>query len=257
MPQFERADPDRQAFMLSSRARALLGLGRTNEAWEYAKRAAELAGTRIRGSAITAFLILSDIAEARADAEAVQGLIREFDAQFDGWDSPAVSVVRSELTAVLTMCAGKDSAEAFAEAARGHAALGVPVRAAYRRATSAIARLARPLERASARAELESLRVQLSERGAIRYLSAIDAALKAKTPEHVAASELLSERELRIALLLARGLTDSRIAAEVGTSRRQVSADVASLLAKLGLSRRSQVAAWSLQRARSAAAAEN
>ncbi len=250
-----RADPERRVFMLGSRARAELGLRRVDDAWRSAKAGMELAGSVLRGTGITAFLIAGDVAELRRDPTAVREVIEAFERQFAGRDSPHIRVVRAELAAILATCEGADSAAAYSSVAREYAALGVPVRAAYRRGTAAIAMVAQAGESAAARVELEAVRAELLDRGALRYVSAIDAALARKGRDRKP-TEIIGERDLRVAELLARGFTDTRIAAEVGVSTRQASAATARLKAKLGVSRRSQVAAWAVQRAKTARSAE-
>jgi DNA-binding CsgD family transcriptional regulator/tetratricopeptide (TPR) repeat protein len=54
----------------------------------------------------------------------------------------------------------------------------------------------------------------------------------------------LSDRERQIAALVARGLSDKRIAAELVISPRTAQAHVARILAKLGFANRAQIAAW-------------
>jgi DNA-binding NarL/FixJ family response regulator len=54
----------------------------------------------------------------------------------------------------------------------------------------------------------------------------------------------LTGRELEVATLLADGLTNAAIAERLGVSPRTVSAHVEHILAKLGVGRRVEVAAW-------------
>ena len=58
----------------------------------------------------------------------------------------------------------------------------------------------------------------------------------------------LSARELEVALLLARGLTNRQVAEELVISERTASTHVTHILNKLGFSTRSQVAAWAVER---------
>jgi DNA-binding CsgD family transcriptional regulator len=55
---------------------------------------------------------------------------------------------------------------------------------------------------------------------------------------------VLSRRETGIAELVARGLTNRQIAADAGISERTVETHVQHVLAKLGFSRRAEIAAW-------------
>ncbi|HEY2507338.1 MAG TPA: LuxR C-terminal-related transcriptional regulator [Streptosporangiaceae bacterium] len=61
-----------------------------------------------------------------------------------------------------------------------------------------------------------------------------------------AAASVLTTREQEIALLIARGLSNRGIAAELVISPATVARHVANILAKLGLSSRAQVAAWTV-----------
>lgn len=61
---------------------------------------------------------------------------------------------------------------------------------------------------------------------------------------HVPAPRLLSEREDRVAELVAEGLTNRQIAALLYLSERTVESHVSAILRKLGCQRRSTVASW-------------
>ncbi len=70
-------------------------------------------------------------------------------------------------------------------------------------------------------------------------------------PEYKVVSGLanpLSPRESEIALLVARGLTNPRIASELIIGERTVQTHVSNILAKLGLSSRVQIAGWVAER---------
>jgi DNA-binding CsgD family transcriptional regulator len=54
----------------------------------------------------------------------------------------------------------------------------------------------------------------------------------------------LTVREFEVARLIAEGLTNAEIAAELSVSPKTVSAHVEHILAKLGVARRTEVAAW-------------
>ena len=58
----------------------------------------------------------------------------------------------------------------------------------------------------------------------------------------------LSSREEEVAALVARGLTNRQIAAELVVSERTVDAHVRGILGKLGFSSRARVAAWAVER---------
>ena len=57
-------------------------------------------------------------------------------------------------------------------------------------------------------------------------------------------SSPLSRRESEVAALVARGLTNRQIAADLVISERTADGHVASILSKLGVSNRAQVAVW-------------
>jgi len=65
------------------------------------------------------------------------------------------------------------------------------------------------------------------------------------TPEGLASP--LSAREEEVAVLLARGLSNRQIAEELVISSRTASTHVSHILNKLGLSNRSQIAAWAIE----------
>ena len=54
----------------------------------------------------------------------------------------------------------------------------------------------------------------------------------------------LSSREFEVARLVARGMTNAEIAGELFVSPKTVSAHVEHILAKLGVGRRAEIAAW-------------
>jgi non-specific serine/threonine protein kinase len=61
-------------------------------------------------------------------------------------------------------------------------------------------------------------------------------------------TERLTSREREIALLIARGLTNRRIASELSISERTVENHVRKILKKLGFPSRARIAAWVAQR---------
>ena len=61
-------------------------------------------------------------------------------------------------------------------------------------------------------------------------------------------AEKLTSRELEVALLLARGLTNRQIASELSISTNTANNHVARILRKLGLRSRAQIAAWVTER---------
>jgi non-specific serine/threonine protein kinase len=57
----------------------------------------------------------------------------------------------------------------------------------------------------------------------------------------------LTRREREIAVLIARGLTNREIAAELVIAERTADTHVSNLLGKLGARTRSQIAAWAVE----------
>ncbi len=58
----------------------------------------------------------------------------------------------------------------------------------------------------------------------------------------------LTRREQEVALLVARGLTNRQISTSLGLSERTAGNHVATILRKLGLRSRAQIAAWATER---------
>jgi DNA-binding NarL/FixJ family response regulator len=245
-PQMEHADPDLRAAYLAERARPLLGLGRLDEAAASVRRGVEMHLASTPGAGITTFLVAAEVAEARRDAADARWLVEEAGAHFAKLQSPTVRVLRHELAAVLDRCEGRDAARSFAAVADEYDELGVPLRALYRRATAAMERLAAGAR--TSRAELVRIGNDLRARGALRYASIVDAALRVRPSRAPAAAGPLSDRDLEVALLVSRGLTDAAIAARLDTTPARANAQVRAVLGRLGVARRSQVAGWVVQR---------
>jgi DNA-binding NarL/FixJ family response regulator len=62
----------------------------------------------------------------------------------------------------------------------------------------------------------------------------------------------LTPREREVAALVARGLTNREIAAELVIAERTADTHVSNLLGKLGMKTRSQIAAWAVEQGRGA-----
>jgi DNA-binding CsgD family transcriptional regulator len=99
-----------------------------------------------------------------------------------------------------------------------------------------------PAARAEARAaakEFRTLDMPVWLRQAQDFLADLDAKAKASDP--------LTARERQVADLLAQGLSNRDIAARLVLSERTVEQHVRSILAKLGLTSRTQVAVWAVR----------
>lgn len=90
-----------------------------------------------------------------------------------------------------------------------------------------------------ARAELDAAAGEAARLGMEPFTERI-AALRARTP----AASPLSPRELEVARLVARGLTNKQIGEALFVSERTAENHVQHILVKLGFSNRSQIAAW-------------
>ncbi len=244
--ELDRADPDRRMILHAYRAQALLGLGRLAEAQASADAAVDVAFAN-PGMGMTAFLNAIDVAEQRRDVPGLRRLAAQLDKYFAGRDTGPVRAVRAELQAVLDRCEGRDPSVAFDAAAESWDSLGATVRAAYRRACAALARSAVPRERAAAMRTLRALRSDLVERSALRYVDIIDAATK-RAPATRARATPLSEREMLVARLMSRGLTDRRIARELRVTPSHATKLATAVRQQLGVTTRAQVAAWVLSR---------
>ncbi|PZS30477.1 MAG: hypothetical protein DLM59_11190, partial [Pseudonocardiales bacterium] len=98
---------------------------------------------------------------------------------------------------------------------------------------------------AEAAALAGDVRVSAARAGASTLVAAADRLLHPEQSEPAARPwHPLSAREYAVADLVAAGLTNRQIAAELVLSPRTVSAHVAHILAKLGASRRAEIAAW-------------
>ena len=248
--QVERGDPDRRMTLHAYRAQALLGLGTLPAARAAAQAAVDIALAN-PGMGMVAFLNAADTIEAGRDAEGAVVLLRRFEDYFAGRSTAAIRAARIEIEAVIALLRDDNAAIALDSAAAAWQTLGAQARAMYRRGCAALVRIRHRIGTAEARRALELARAELLSRQAIRYLHLLDAGLsvrRTKVAPPPAPGFKLTGRELRVAMLLARGYTNQRIAAELRASRADAEAAVARVLAKLGVRTRSQVAAWIVDR---------
>ena len=242
----DRLDPDRRMIFFAYRAQALLSAGRLDDAAASATAAVDNT-LAIPGMGMTAYLAAADVAEARRDLEGVRSLQVSFDRYFTGRETAPINAVRLELRAIADELEGRDAAASFEAVAAAWASLGI-VRATYRRASAAIAELRVPAKRPAAERRLQDISAELTRLGALKYLAVIERALKTAPRVRRASKGPLVGRDLRVAMLISRGLTDRRIARDLGVTEPEARALVAKVLAKLGVASRSQVASWVIDR---------
>jgi DNA-binding CsgD family transcriptional regulator len=94
-----------------------------------------------------------------------------------------------------------------------------------------------------ARSVAELVKARANEAGALALIPAADSVLSlAAAP--VERWHPLTAREYEVAMLVANGLTNREIAADLVLAPKTVSAHVEHILAKLGAARRTEIAAW-------------
>ena len=247
-PHLDRLDPDRRLNFFAYKAQALLSAERVDEAALAAKAAVDTA-LAMPGIGMTAFLYASDVAEARHDEVGLRALMSTFDAYVVGHETAPIRAVRLEMEAILEAMRGHDASQRFAAVADSYAGFGAVIRSAYRRATSAIIRMGVPHDRHEAEGQLRELRDELVRLGAMKYVAPIDRALQEGARIRPAPGPL-GRRNLRVAMLVSRGLTDRAIARELGVSTQEAARLVGGVQKKLGVESRSQVASWAIGRER-------
>jgi DNA-binding CsgD family transcriptional regulator len=118
---------------------------------------------------------------------------------------------------------------------------------------AALARRPAPGDLDQAAAALDAAAGEAEQLGMVPFTERIGqlrARLLARLPATAAARSPLSPRELEVAGLVARGLTNKQIAEALYLSERTAENHVRHILVKLGFSNRSQIAAWSSERPR-------
>ena len=239
-------DVDRQITYHAFHAQALLGARRLAAADRAARQAITLTLAN-PGMGMTGFLNAAAVVEARRDLTAARELATTFERYFAGRSTGPIEAVRLEIAAVVEWCARRPAAVAFIRAAEAYEGIGAHVHALYRRASAAIGQVESGQQRAEARRELHALRARLRERGALRYSALIDDALK-RPRARQRSRPLLSRSDLRVAVLLARGASDARIARDIGVAQSEATRRRRSVLRALGVESSSQVASWAIAR---------
>jgi DNA-binding CsgD family transcriptional regulator len=145
-------------------------------------------------------------------------------------------------TAAGSTVGARESLEA---AVRGWDAVGRTWESAWARLDLARC-LARGNRVAAALEMLQEARAHAQRLGSAPLLARIDELARDVRGRHVDDEPWrpLTAREFEVARLIASGMTNGEIAAELSIATRTASAHVEHILAKLGLARRSEVAAW-------------
>jgi DNA-binding NarL/FixJ family response regulator len=97
---------------------------------------------------------------------------------------------------------------------------------------------------------LENLAALARERGDRARAARLMEAANLLRDEPGPGADLLSDREWEVAMLVARGLSNRQIAAQLIVSERTVDTHVSHILRKLSLVSRAQIAAWAVQHRR-------
>ncbi|HEY8180533.1 MAG TPA: LuxR C-terminal-related transcriptional regulator, partial [Candidatus Limnocylindria bacterium] len=186
----------------------------------------------------------SYIAARRPDeAEKWLAQAREF---FAGWDSIAGAAL-SHAEGLVRLAGGSLTAarEAFERAIRGWEDRGRAWESVSARLDLAqcLIRMNRHVDAADA---LEQVNARAQEMGSPPLVARADeiAKLSRGRGREKEPWRPLTIREFEVARLIADGLTNAQIAAELSISPKTVSAHVEHILAKLGVARRTEVAAW-------------
>jgi DNA-binding NarL/FixJ family response regulator len=108
---------------------------------------------------------------------------------------------------------------------------------------AALARRQAPGDPSAARAALDAAAGEAEQLGMVPFTKRIEQ-LRPRLPATSAGRSPLSPREVEVAQLVARGLTNKQIGETLFVSERTAENHVQHILVKLGFSNRSQIAAW-------------
>ncbi len=198
----------------------------------------------------TVAVLLDDTGTADRVYQAMSGLAPGYMGDGSGVVFCAGSMQRN--VGDLALCTGRidEAIRRYTQAIEMNARIGARPFLALSRLGLARALLTRadpgdlPTARAlvtEATAEFRRLGLSFRLAEADALLARIDAAARAADP--------LSPREAEVAGLIAQAMSNRQIAAHLVLSERTVETHVRSILAKLGYSRRTEIATWSLRRA--------
>ncbi|HEY6294736.1 MAG TPA: AAA family ATPase [Streptosporangiaceae bacterium] len=138
--------------------------------------------------------------------------------------------------------AAVEDLEAAASICDANGARGYAVQARVELA-AALTRRQAPGDLDRARAALDTAAGEADRLGMVPFTERIGR-LRTRLPAAVAADSPLSPREIEVARLVARGLTNKQIGEALFVSERTAENHVQHILVKLGFSNRSQIAAW-------------
>jgi non-specific serine/threonine protein kinase len=96
-------------------------------------------------------------------------------------------------------------------------------------------------------AEGRALTLQEAVQEADALAATLLTATPSPSPEHDPAADALSPREREVLRLVARGQTDAEIAAALFLSKRTISTHLTNVFGKLGLTNRTEAAAWAVR----------
>jgi DNA-binding CsgD family transcriptional regulator len=182
---------------------------------------------------------------ARRPAQAEKWLAQARDF-FVGWD-PIAGAALSHAEGLVRLASGSLTAarEAFERAIRGWEERGRAWEAVGARLDLAqcLARMNRHVDAADV---LEQANARAQEMGSPSLVARADGIAKSSRGRDREKEPWrpLTVREFEVARLIAEGMTNAQIGAELSVSPKTVSAHVEHILAKLGVARRTEVAAW-------------
>jgi DNA-binding CsgD family transcriptional regulator len=247
-----RADPWIEAWSLAALGRAAHGQG----AFEHARAVLEagLALARQQGDppSLTAFILdaLGDVGTALNQPRIARTwLLSSLELRREGGERVLIAQTLDRLAALADMCGEAEFAFRLAGAADAlYDGLGSQRGLAERHK---LERWLLPLREqhggeAADRAWVEGRALGLDDAIAFALSSDQGQAEQPTSPEPAHVESVLSSREEEVAVLLARGLTNRRIADELVISIHTAERHVENILGKLGFSSRTQVAAWAI-----------
>ena len=247
--EFRRADEAfRQAAEWGRRpepglAQLRLAQGRVEDAESAIRRALDEAEDRVTRSALLSAYV--EIALAAEDTVAARTAADELAEIADGFGAPLLHAVCAYVTGAVVLAEGDalTSLAVLRDALAAWQALDAPYEAA--RARVLIASAARKLaDEETAEAETQAAREVFERLGAAPDLISLDAASGAAPATETGS---LTPRELQVLGLVATGMTNRAIAANLTISEKTVARHLSNIFGKLGLSSRAAATAYAYQ----------